>query len=161
MRYYIIPLLVIALIGCKKKDDTPKTLEQTIAKMQGVRLYKGTLVTINTDNQGNNTLDTQWLDNYRIQIHQLYENTITLRAIDGSVPSLTSSDALVPGADSTCKECVHFGWNQVDNYYGRTSDVTYNPNTDKVNRVHVSFTWASPGVRTMKSEVFELTEQKE
>lgn len=159
MKYYIILLLAITLISCKKEDNTPKSLEQTIFKMQGVRMYKGTYIASYADRQGNITIDTQWLDNYPVEIYQLYKNTIALRSLDSTGPSFSCTDSLLSWPDTACNECVHFGLTKLEYYHGRSFDVTYNPATDKITRVYVSYDWATPGEPTMKGQVFELAEQ--
>lgn len=162
MKYYIILLLAIATIGCKKEENQPKTHEQALRKVQGVRKYKGTYVFSNKDIQGNyTTVDSQWLENYEIEIYQRYPNTITLRNIDSTGPSLSTLYALSPWRDPPygCNECVLFDLTKEDNY-GRTNfEVIYNLVSDKVTKVHVSFEKAYPTMPNVTREVFELTEQ--
>ncbi|MBW7913689.1 MAG: hypothetical protein H3C54_08355 [Taibaiella sp.] len=162
MKYYIILLLAITLTGCKK-DNRPKPEDQAIAKLQGVRKYKGTVINSNKDMQGNyTTVDSQWLENYEIEIYQQYENTITLRSLDSTKPSLSTLYALSPGEEPPfwCNSCVHFSFNREGGGYGKTDfGVTYNVVSDKVTKVHVSFEKAYPGMLNVTREVFELTEQ--
>ncbi len=161
MKYYIILLVAIAIIGCKK-DNRPKPEDQAIAKLQGVRKYKGTVINSNKDMQGNyTTVDSQWLENYEIEIYQQYENTITLRSLDSTKPSLSTLYALSPWRDPPygCNECVLFELTKEGNY-GRTDfEVIYNLVSDKVTKVYVSFEKAYPGMPNVTREEFELTEQ--
>jgi hypothetical protein len=162
MKYYIILLLAIATIGCKKEDNNPKTQEQAIGKMQGIRMYKGYVVNSDKDIQGNyTTVDSQWLENYEIEIYQQYENTITLRSPDSTRPSLSTFYSLSPGNEPPfwCNNCVHFSLTK-EGEYGRTNfGVTYNLLSDKVTKVYVSFERAYPTMPNVTRQVFELAEQ--
>lgn len=162
MKYCIILLLAIAAIGCKKEDDNLNTQQQALGKIQGIRLFNGNVVTSDKDMQGNYTVDdSQWLDNYEIEIYQQSENTITLRSLDSTRPSLSTLYGISPQNEPPlgCNECVHFA-RTIEGEYGKTEfKVTYNLLTDKVTGVYVSFEKAYPGSPGVTREVFELTEQ--
>ncbi len=161
MKYYIILLLAIATIGCKKEDPKPLTLEQTILKMQGIRMYKGMYITMDKNTlEGYHTVDTHWLDNYPVLIYPMEENTITMKSLDSTRPSFSSTEALQWLADPTCNECVYFGMSSGNQYYGNNFGVTYNSLSDKVIKVKARFNIIyGSGTQRVTSKEFELTEQ--
>lgn len=160
MKYYIILLLAIAATGCKKEDPKPNTLEQTIAKMQGVRMYKGMYITMDMNTlEGYHTVDTQWLDNYPVLIFPTEENTISMRSLDSTRPSF-SSYALVSGATPPCWECIVFGMTMGNQHYSNMYSISYNTLSDKVIKIKaMSTTIYGSGTQRVTKEEFELTEQ--
>ncbi len=169
MKYYIILLLAIALTGCKKEQtnqavpqqDTQTVQQIAIDKVQGVRKFKGTVITSIRNQQWYFTpVDTQVLNNYEIEIYQRFPNTITLRSIDSTRPSITISEGLPPRflPPAGCNECVSFGMDPRGSGSESFCDVTYNPDSDKVTYIHASIIRAYPGQDVIREE-FGLTEQ--
>jgi hypothetical protein len=129
--------------------------------VQGIRKFKGTVITsIRVEHSYFSPVDTQDLDNYEVEIYQLFPNTITLRSVDSTRPSVTISEGLSPRVlpPTGCDECVSFGADPRGTGPDTFCDVIYNLPSDKVTYIHASIVRAYPGQDIIRQR-FLLNEQ--